>query len=275
MAAFTTHVRTICENLAGYTESPGYSKINEVLDSAIPKLFDFDFPMYDEGYRDILCRKILKHYYMREIGAETVAQWKFWLDTRLNEIMPYYNQMYKSTLLDFNPLYDVDVTTTRSGKTGGTTDVTGSSTNKDTKNIERDGSLDGSVTAVGESNSNNHAQNVNVFSDTPQGVLDGVTFNDHLTDARKVTNDVTNTQNSNESTTTKNIASDKIKDVTDRTENRTGKTVANTTEEYLEKVQGKQGGVSSSKLLAEYRKTFVNIDTMIIEELSDLFFNLW
>lgn len=27
---------------------------------------------------------------------------------KLNTIMPYYNQLYKSALLEFNPLYDAD-----------------------------------------------------------------------------------------------------------------------------------------------------------------------
>lgn len=47
------------------------------------------------------------------------------------------------------------------------------------------------------------------------------------------------------------------------------------TEDYLEHVQGKRGGVSYSKMLMEYRETFLNIDKMIIDELGDLFFGLW
>ena len=48
-----------------------------------------------------------------------------------------------------------------------------------------------------------------------------------------------------------------------------------TTEEYLEHVKGKTPGASYSKLLQEYRETFLNIDMMIIDDLSDLFFGLW
>ena len=52
-------------------------------------------------------------------------------------------------------------------------------------------------------------------------------------------------------------------------------TGVNTTEEYLEHVKGKTPGASYSKLLSEYRETFLNIDMMIIDDLSDLFFGLW
>ena len=48
----------------------------------------------------------------------------------------------------------------------------------------------------------------------------------------------------------------------------------NNFENYLENVLG-WNGKSPSKLLQEFRETFLNIDMMIIEELSDLFFGLW
>ena len=47
------------------------------------------------------------------------------------------------------------------------------------------------------------------------------------------------------------------------------------TESYLESVRGKMSSKSYSALLMEYRETFINIDMMLIEELSDLFFGLW
>ena len=47
------------------------------------------------------------------------------------------------------------------------------------------------------------------------------------------------------------------------------------TEDYIERIVGKRSGVSYSNLLTEFRKTFLNIDAMVIEELKDLFFGLW
>ena len=105
MSKYTTEVRFICEVNSGLNESVGYSKIEDVITGAMPKIFDFDFPIFDESYRSVLERKILKHFYTREICEETVGLWKLRLNTRLNEIMPYYNKLYKSELLNFNPLY--------------------------------------------------------------------------------------------------------------------------------------------------------------------------
>ena len=49
----------------------------------------------------------------------------------------------------------------------------------------------------------------------------------------------------------------------------------NNTEEYLERVRGKNGGTSYARMLEEYRATFLNIDMQVINELNDLFMNLW
>ena len=112
MANYTTQIRTICENAANSDERKGYSDINSILTTAAPIVFDFDFPIFDEAYRLPLEKKILKHYYTREISEETVGLWKLRLDTRMNEIMPFYNKLYESELLEFNPFYDVDYTRT-------------------------------------------------------------------------------------------------------------------------------------------------------------------
>ena len=47
------------------------------------------------------------------------------------------------------------------------------------------------------------------------------------------------------------------------------------TSDYLEHVAEKRGESSYSAMLQEYRDTFINIDVMIINELSDLFMNVW
>lgn len=243
MSKYTTQVRFICETAAGMTDSVGFNHVNDVIRLAIPNVFNFDFPIYDENYRSVLCAKILKHYYTREIGAETVGLWKLWLDTRLNEIMPYYNQLYKSAMIEFNPMYDVDLTTTHNRQSDGV-------------NVF-DGSNDGSSKQTSESS--NEGVSKDLFSDTPQGALDNVDNETYLTNARKVdtTGRAYGEANNEFSGSSKS------------------ETTITSTEEYVNKVVGKTGGASYSTRLQEFRKTFLNIDTMIIDELKDLFFNLW
>lgn len=126
MSNYTTEVRFICEHEYGLTESVGYKRVDDILKSVHDKVFDFYYPIFDENYRETLECNILRHYYTREICAETVGLWKLWLDARMNEIMPYYNKMYESELLKFNPLHDVDFTRTGNKSVDGTQTNTGS-----------------------------------------------------------------------------------------------------------------------------------------------------
>ena len=72
-----------------------------------------------------------------------------------------------------------------------------------------------------------------------------------------------------------NEYNDDVTSVTNTSTKNTNNSVINNTEDYLEHVSGKQGTTSYSKLLTEYRDTFLNIDMMVINELNDLFINLW
>lgn len=251
MSKYTTEIRFICENACGLTESAGYSSVSKVIASAIPKIFDFDFPIYDESYRNVLCTKILKHYYTREIGAETVGLWKLWLDARLNEIMPYYNQLYKSAMIEFNPMYDVDITTKHKKDNGGVTDVKSNSENK------------GKYESTSEGKDVSDNVNRNLYSNTPQGSLDNVENETYLTDARKITDNSTNTKNNSENGNSETTGSN------------SSTTKVDSTEDYIQTVVGKRSGTSYARRLVEFRQTFLNIDKMIIDDLADLFMNLW
>ena len=62
------------------------------------------FPIWKEDHRGELEKKIIEHYYFRQIGFETVGRFKFELNVRLREIMPRFNQLYKTTLFKYNPI---------------------------------------------------------------------------------------------------------------------------------------------------------------------------
>lgn len=312
MSKYTTEVRFICETEAGLTESVGYSKIDEVLDKSWNKIFESgDWEIYDEEYRPILCKKILKHFYTREIGAETAGLWKLWLNQRMTEIMPYYNQLYKSTLLEFNPLYDTDYKTEGNRKTD-EGEQTGRETKSDyTRTDDLQSKRTDELTSQRTDNLNStrtdnlqqirnddlHETTSNtrydLYSDTPQGALTGVESETYLTNARKVTDngsrDNTGTQ------TTDNTGTQDLKNTGTQTVDNTGtqtvensgtvnnkggdtensKRVLNNTQDYAEHVIGKRGTQSYAKMIMELRDSFINIDMMIIDELNDLFFGLW
>lgn len=308
MSKYTTELRYVCEALAGLQESVGYNGVASVISGSREQIFNFEYPIFDETYKEVLETKILRHYYTREICEETVGLWKLRLEDRMNTIMPYYNKLYESELLKFNPFYDVDLKRTHSrandGKETrsetrdeslserearirnekGTTDSRGSERNSAT--TERNGESD---TTVGQ-------LHWDLYSDTPQGGIAGiegegisgtVADNTYLTNARKNTvDDSTNVETSDsenvsgsaensESVISDVNSNEKYERSGDRRNNDRSENKINNIEQYAEQVVGKMGTGSYSRLLTEFRETFLNIDLMIINELSDLFFGLW
>lgn len=90
MANYTTELRTIVEYYGNNNEVGNAASINDSIKKALPHIFD-DFNIFDDNYREVLETKIIKHFYTREIAYETVALWRFKLNTKLDEIMPLYN----------------------------------------------------------------------------------------------------------------------------------------------------------------------------------------
>jgi len=111
MSTFTIELRDVIELTGGETEQT----------TGIVKLIGGDiglqwYPIFDEGYRDRLTGKIVDHYWNREIGFETIDLFKMKMRTRMNEIMPYYNQLYTSERLAIDPLSNVDLRTLSTGE---------------------------------------------------------------------------------------------------------------------------------------------------------------
>ena len=263
MSKYTTEVRFICESKAGLGESAGCDNVDDIVSKSWNKIFTSKAVFFDEEYRSVLCQKILKHYYLMEIGTETVGIWKLWMNTRLEEIMPFYNQLYKSALIEFNPLYDVDLKRTHNRKIDSSKQDDGTSQSVSTGESSESGTS--SDTNSGSSSNTKK----DLYSDTPQGAITGLENENYLTNARKVTDSGSTSGNSGGEFS--NTSNNKTT-VNGETTN-TG--TANSLEDYVENVSGKQGSESYSSMLLKFRETFLNIDMQVIEEFSDLFMGLW
>lgn len=279
MSKYTTEVRFICESKSGLENSVGAGDVDSVIARAWNKIFTSKAPFFDESYRSLLCQKILKHYYFREICCETVGIWKVWMNERLEMIMPYYNQLYESAKLEFDPLNDVNVTRKHDRTVDGTEERNGETT--DTSNGTRKVTGTNGTNETGTSKTTTSGKSDetkrDLYSDTPQGAITGLENENYLTNARKITDGVTSSGNEN-TNTTRNVNSNYTEnETTNNMKNGTNKVTgtSNTTEDYLETLVGKQGSETYSKMLMEFRNTFLNIDMLVIDEFKDLFFGLW
>lgn len=94
-----------------------------------------------------LAQKIVDHYYMREIGFETVGLFKRKVKMKMQEIMEDYLPVIYTASLEYDPLINVNYTETYEGEN--------TSENSSTSN----------------SSANSSSSGLNVNSDTPQGQI--------------------------------------------------------------------------------------------------------
>lgn len=258
------------------------------------------YPIFSESYRKLLNDKIIQHYMFREIGFETPGLFVNRLNEKMNMIMPYYNQLYASEALKFDPLLNFKSTESNDVKKGelstGTTNQSSSQTISGTTDTTANqtetvlGTVSGAKTSkedgVNKDNYTDTKTRKDISSDTPQGLLSAVNIENELyattaaigseTDSHK--GDSTRTINTTESTDDKeerNVTSDETSHGTTAQSNTgTSDATSNTKVDgwqTLQKIIEGYTGVSGSSLLNEFRTTFLNIDAMIIEELETLF----
>lgn len=211
------------------------AKYTITIKTLIDNNFDFQmthYPIFDENYRETLNNNILYHYYENEIGFETAPLFRLYLNQKLNEIMPYYNELYKvqKKIIDENLiLNNVNITENLQGSNTTQSSSQSNSTNNGTSN------------------------NKNLFQDTPQGPIsnteiDAQTWATNLTLDKNTTN---NTINDNSSS------------------NGTG------TNEYIKTIIGNNGGKFNIDILNDIKNNLMNIDLMIINDLNELFMQIF
>ena len=284
MSKYTTEVRFICEEAAGIDTSVGYADVNRVVEMAYPKIFDSSLVFHDEETKTRLLPKILLHYYQREIGFETVGLWKLKINQKLREILPYYNQLYASEELEYNPLQNVDNQHTHTG--------TATEDKTETRNLttvdDGSSSFDRNMSRGNDTSTNvidSPLDHWTMFSDTPQGGIDGVQLaggvgsegtlsdNAYLTNATHITESPAATHNTLQHGNVDEDGWGK----TDNTNTHTG-TVRNAgtdTDNYTKTESGKIGVMTYQEMQMKWRESFLNIDMQIIDELGDLFMKVW
>jgi hypothetical protein len=212
-----------------------------------------NYPIFDESYREQLNNKIIQHYYFREIGFETEALFKNRLNQKMNEIMPYYNQMYESSKLKIDPLSTIDLEEvfSRKSKTTGEGTSSTSGTGNNTNNFNSTDTTD-----YGK---------ISKFSDIAQAQT---TPNEILNDKYLTSATVDDGQDKNTNTGTNTSQ-------TESTTSGTSTDERNLDEDTTLTRKGNNGTASESELLNMYRETFLNIDMMIIDDLDELFLGIW
>lgn len=142
-------------------------EINQIVNDLDFNLFDFDYNLYDNELKSAFEKKFIDHFYFYEIGLTPIARFKKALQIKLNDIYPYFKQLYQTELR----CNDIDFMLNKDLKEQYTRELTGnSSANQSSTSTSNDTSL-------------------NINNDTPQNKIDDL--DQFMTSASKNTDNST------------------------------------------------------------------------------------
>lgn len=246
MAKYTTELYKIL-NSSYSDDYLSVSDISNMLDTVRGSFFDFYYPseFMTEDEKASFEKHFLQHYLYNEIGFETVGMFKNRLVSKLWDIMPYYNELYKTIHFDIDYFNDYRIETNSNGKARNDAD------NSQTGKIKN--------TSVTNSESKNTGDTINLQSDTPQSNID-IASNDFVSAVGK---NIDNTKNNTIATTEAEQSFDEYHNKTYGMSETENKTIT----------LGNNG--NNSEKLKKYRDNILNIEMMIIKDCASLFMKIW
>jgi hypothetical protein len=203
-------------------------------------LFDFDYPIFDETYRVDFETRFIRKFYMREIGFETEGLFKFNLETWLTIEMPYWNKMYESTLLAYDPLKN------NSTHTSHTQTNTGSNTNSSTTGNDITDTTTG-TNFNRNLESNNPDSRLTITANNGTGIIEYASS--------------INEDSSNDSSTRTSHSGG----------NNSSNGTVNASETFSQDRSGKIGVQTYAKMIQEHRGALINVDEQVFKKMNELF----
>lgn len=147
MATYTIQLKDIIY-LKGKETVKSWFTDYELKDFLLPKQLEIvkNTPIWN---KERLADKIINHYFMREIGFETIELFEHFVKITMLEIMESKLPLIYTNALEYDPLINVDFTET----------------------FERE--IKGEGLSAGESNSNSKSDTngYSLYNDTPQGLV--------------------------------------------------------------------------------------------------------
>lgn len=258
MSKYTTELRFICLEKAGYRNQLTAPRYADVIKAARPKIFDFDYPIWDESKREEFETKILKHFFTHEIGQETYELWHMKLDDWLNVNMPFFNPLFVAVQDDYNAAITDDFTITADEG------ITHNDDNTTTRN--KTSSSDTTTSSNSTYHSKSDSESTRTHTETPQGSLDDFLAGKYMSDADHDESGNTFDSNANSSG---NGHSTNTEGGTD-TEKRKG----NSDRKLVHTEKGFRGR-SRASILKDYFEANANIYNRLFDSMEVLFMQVW
>lgn len=240
-----------------YSQDAPYTSVREKIEHARPYIFDFEYPIFDPDYKKTLETHFLRKFYMAEIGHETEGLFKFYLENYMIIHMPYWNELFESELIEFNPMVNTDYTveTSRDSNTA----------QNDNRDVIQNTNTDSTRDSSGNSSDEGFTRNIN--SDNPDGRLALTTQEGKgvIEYANGINEDYQKNNNNAESSESVNAKGNS-------TQNDVLSSKKDELENYFERKVGNIGVQTSAYMLNEFRTTFIRIENDMFKEMrKDLF----
>lgn len=198
------------------------------------ELFDFDYPIADLTWKKEFEQLFIDYFYFHEIGTETIDSFKHNLRTRLNLIMPYYNELYESKLFEIDPLLTSKI-----------------------KEVYKDsGNLNTVNTTIDKTNTSNKIDSTGNSEDNTQET--------EYPQTSSIETDIPSRRAKNTNATTSETINTGTTNYT--SDNESFQTSKKDYEKIIEGISGDQ-----NELLRSYRQNIININRLLIEDLKILF----
>ncbi len=192
--------------------------------------------------KDRLARKIVDHYFMREIGFETPALFKHYAKVLMQEIMEEKFPLIYSASIKYDPLVNVDFTETFDRNASGVSNASGTNNGSSS------------------SNTSSSSSSLSIDNQTPQTNITRQNLESGLYASAVGQSD--SSASGQDTTTTTN------------TQSSTGN--SSSLEHYTRSQKGNSGvSATAQKMIEQFRDNIRAIDREIIEEVNALFMGIY
>lgn len=260
------------EYIEQVTQNDENLSTRERIEKGRKKLFDFKYPIFDEDFRNVFETNFIRHFYMREIGFETEGLFKFRLETWLLINMPYFNKLFESELLKYNPL--------ENSKMEKLHQKSNEKDQKDNRTINQTSTSEGTSDSKSDQVSNTTGEaiedqfNRDLKSDNPDSRLHlqaeqgkGV-----IEYASNIDESKTDNKTNTKSNATSNVnTNDRSNASSQADQSNEFDSEVNELEYFIEKRVGKIGVQTYPKMVQEYRQSLLRIEVQIHKEMQELF----
>lgn len=244
MAKYTIELRRVCE-IYGRDEVENWFKSYDLSDFLTKKQIQ-QIETANVWSKDRLAKKIVDHYFMREIGFETPYLFRHYAILTMNEIMERKLPLIYSNFFEYDPLSNVDFTEEY------TREIIGNQENE--INTKENG--------TSNSNSSSNSSGLNINNNTPQQRITKQNLENGIY-----------ASNTNQSETDSSIEDETT---TSSTGNSSSTGTSNTVEKFTRHEEGDNGVIiTNQRLIKEFREIIVAVDEEIINELNSLFMGIY